>query len=290
MIAERTFTVFEILKWATLELEGGSVLSPDVEAERIVGDTVGLSRADLYLNKERILCEAEVKLIEEAVKERLTGRPLQYILGCSQFRYLGLVCREGVLIPRPETELLVDEALAELKSLGGPRNVLDLGCGTGAIALSIAHEYPKANVYASDVSSQALELTRENAVLNGLAGKIQIIESSLFEALGNLVGQLDMIISNPPYIPSNELKNLQREVQFEPALALDGGRDGLKFYRLIANQSPEFLKPGGVLLLEVGVNQAASVANMLKSTGCFNSIEITKDYQGIERIVKARRK
>lgn len=289
MLAERVSTISDLLNWATLQLEGGAILSPLVEAERIIGDATGLSRAGLYLDRGRSLSASEIGFIENAIKERLGGKPLQYILGHQQFRHLDLKCREGVLIPRPETELLVDEALKELKSLGGHRVVLDIGCGTGAIALSIAQEYGGAYVYAIDASPDAIELTRENALRGRLLDRIEVLQSNLFGELGSLKGQLDMVVSNPPYIPRGELKSLQREVQFEPQFALDGGEDGLDFYHLISEQSPAFLKSGGSLILEVGLGQAPEVAEMIETTGCFADISLVLDYQGIERIVKARR-
>ncbi|HZD59734.1 MAG TPA: peptide chain release factor N(5)-glutamine methyltransferase [Anaerolineae bacterium] len=289
MAAVKTFTIGEAINWATLQLEGGSLFGARVEAERIISDATGLARAELYLNRERTLCAPECDFIELAVAKRLSGVPLQYVLGHQQFRFLDLVCRENVLIPRPETELLVEEALVELRSLGGPRLVMDIGCGTGAIALSIAHEYSDAFIYATDVSPAAIELTGENARRSGLSAGVQIIQSDLFKDIGDLRGRLDMVVSNPPYIPHGELGSLQREVQFEPNLALDGGEDGLNFYRAIVEHSPEFLKPGGILLLEVGFGQAAEVATLCNDTGHFTRIDVKKDYQGIERIIKAKR-
>lgn len=289
MLAARISTITDFLNRATLQLEGGAILNPLVEAERIIGDATGLSRAELYMNRHRALAVPEIEFIENAIEERLAGKPLQYILGHQQFRYLDLRCTGGVLIPRPETELLVDEVLNELKSLGDNRHVLDIGCGTGAIALSIAHEYDRARVYATDISLAAIELTRENALRSRLLDRVQILQSNLFDGLGNLRGRLDLIVSNPPYIPSGELETLQREIRFEPRLALDGGDRGLDFYQLICGQSAAFLKSGGSLMLEVGLGQAREVAGMIEATGYFTDISLIQDYQDIERIVKARR-
>jgi len=289
MIAARDNTVFDILDWTTLQLEGGSVLRPRVEAEIIVGKAIGASRSELYLRRAQGLTEAQLEFVKASVATRLTGKPLQYILGHQQFRYLGLVCREEVLIPRPETELLVDVALDELEALGGLRYVLDMGCGTGAIALSIAYEYPEAVVYATDLSDDALELTMENTALTGLKERVRVLKSDLFDSLESLTGQLDMVVSNPPYVPSSEFSSLQKEVLFEPRLALDGGEDGLNYYRIIIERSPEYLKSGGLLLFEVGVGQAKEVKRLLIENGSFVDLAIFKDYQDIERIVKARK-
>jgi len=287
--AVKILTIKEAINRATLALEGGFVINARIEAERIICEATGLARAELYLNRERELTASENAFIESAISERLGGKPLQYILGHQQFRHLDLKCRENVLIPRPETELLVEEALYEIGKLGGPGLILDIGCGTGAIALSIAHEHKEARVFASDISPAAVELTKENANLNDLLDRVQVVRSNLFSELGSLRGRLDVLVSNPPYIPGKELSSLQREVQFEPRLALDGGEDGLDFYRAIIEQSPEFLKSGGVLLLEIGFGQAPGMAALLNNSGYFNDVDLRKDYQGIERIVKARR-
>ncbi len=288
MIAARVSTIFDILSWATQELQGGSVLSPQTEAERIVGDAVRLSRAELYLNRQQAVASSEFAFIKRAVADRVTGRPLQYILGHQQFRHLDLVCREGVLIPRPETELLVEKALSELKSSEGGVT-LDIGCGTGAIAVSIAFENKDAMVYASDISTEALSLAKENARIAGVSDRVHVIESNLFANLEGLKEQLNVIISNPPYISSGGIGQLQREVQFEPRAALDGGEDGLDFYRAIIEDAPEYLRPGGVLLFEIGVGQAGAIVDILENSGMFADVEVFKDYAGIERIVRARR-
>lgn len=288
MITARVSTIFDILSWATQELQGGSVLSPQTEAERIVGDAVRLSRAELYLNRQQAVTDSEFAFIKRAVADRVTGRPLQYILGHQQFRHLDLVCREGVLIPRPETELLVEKALSELKSSGG-RIVLDAGCGTGAIAVSIALEHKGAIVYASDISIGALSLTEDNARIAGVLDRVHVVKSDLFTNLKSLKGQLNLVISNPPYIPSRDIGLLQREVQFEPRAALDGGEDGLDFYRAIIENAPEYLQSGGVLLFEIGVGQAVAIVDMMGNSGMFADVEVFKDYAGIERIVRARR-
>ncbi len=282
-------TVNHVLNQATLLLEGGAVLCPQIEAERILEDALGCLRAELYLNRERILTPSELEFVMRTIDERLTGKPLQYILGHQQFRHLDLACREGVLIPRPETELLVEAALFELNDLGGPRTVIDIGSGTGAIAVSIAYEYEQAVVYAADISAAALSLTAENARTYGVDSRVYAVVSDMLSGLSDLRGRIDMVVSNPPYIPRRELAVLQREVRFEPAEALDGGEDGLDFYRVVIRQSPHFLVAGGALLLEIGIGQASHIVALLNNAGCFKDIEVRKDYQGVDRIITARK-
>jgi release factor glutamine methyltransferase len=312
MPARKALSVSDMLKQATLELEGGSVINPRVETEMIISEKIGLSKTDLYLHAGRELVSAEIEAIEETVRERLTGRPIQYILGHRQFRHLDILCREGVLIPRPETELLVDAVVDEFAGLGGDRvldeaeylngdrtidrpkvvnenrTVIDIGCGTGAIGLSIAYECTGAFVYMIDKSPQAISLATENAMRNGLQDRIRIIESDIFEAIGHLKGAVDIVVSNPPYIRRDDMAGLQREVRFEPQMALDGGIDGLDYYRAIAERVPAFLKSKGVLLLEVGFDQSLPVMDLLEQTYLFTDIDSRKDYLGVERIVRAR--
>ncbi|MDI6815716.1 MAG: peptide chain release factor N(5)-glutamine methyltransferase [Actinomycetota bacterium] len=284
-------TIGEAIKQATLQLEGGSLISARVEAERIVGEALGFERADLYLYSEQELTAGAQAFITVAVAERLGGRPLQYILGHQCFRHLDLVCRENVLIPRPETELLVEEVLAgldDLRTLGVPL-VLDIGSGTGAISLSIAYEYSQARVVATDISDEAVALTRENAARNGLLDRVTVAQGDLFDGLQDYRGCVDIVVSNPPYIKTSDLDGLQGEVRREPRLALDGGEDGLDFYRVIIKEAPAFLKPGGLLFFEIGFDQAADIVAICEKSGSFKDVEVRKDYLENDRIIKARR-
>jgi len=222
------------------------------------------------------------------VSLRLDGIPFQYIVGDQPFRYLNLKITPEVFIPRPETELLVDRAIELAKDLTGQITIVDMGTGSGALALSLAQEIPQGYIYALDISPEALKVARENAFLCHLENRVTFIQSNLFENLDpGLKGKIDMIVSNPPYIPSFSLSSLPREVQKEPLIALDGGSDGLKFYREISAVAPQYLKSGGYLIFEVGMGQADRVVEMMEKTGNFKEIEVFKDYAGIERIVKA---
>ena len=214
------------------------------------------------------------------VNERLSGRPLQYILGEWDFLGLRLKVREGTLIPRFDTETAAQRAIRAVHETGA-ESVLDLCCGGGCIAVAVAAN-TKAAVTASEVSAAALALTRENAELNGVSDRVETIRSNMLESVE---GRFGVIVSNPPYIPSGEIAGLDAEVKdYEPRLALDGGPDGLAFYRTIAIDAPKHLADHGALILEAGDGQASPVAALLASAG-FGHIEIIRDLSGKERVV-----
>ena len=245
------------------------------EAEWILSLTLGVKRSEL--NDETLVSAKNVDKINEIVLERISGKPLWYCLGDTDFYGFTIKVDERVLIPRPETELLVENALKDINS---ESVVLDLCTGSGAIAIAV-NKKTNAVVYAVDISEGAIELAKQNAELN--SANVEFITSDLFE---NLSGKkFNVIISNPPYIKSEDIDNLQTEVKdFEPRLALDGGVDGFDLYLKIAEQVKNYLLPNGVLLLECGIGQAQQIKDMLKG---FSSVEIIKDYENIERIVRA---
>ncbi|MBE5741800.1 MAG: peptide chain release factor N(5)-glutamine methyltransferase [Clostridiales bacterium] len=252
--------------------EGG--IDDGADAEWLICEVTGLKRSDL--SGEKFVTAKQIDKIEELAKQRLKGRPLWYVLGSANFYGYDLKVDERALIPRPETEELVEIAL---KTVNENSTVLDLCTGSGAIALVIKAK-TGATVTASDISSEALSLASENFKKYDL--DVNIVESDMFE---NIEGKFNLIISNPPYIKIEDIPTLQTEVKdYEPALALLGGEDGLDFYRIIASRAKDFLEVGGTLLLEVGIDQAESVKTLL---GVDYRTEIIKDLSGIERIVKA---
>jgi len=258
------------------------------EAELVLTHVLNCDRLSLYLNKDINLGSEESALLSSILKRRIFGEPVQYILGTTEFMGLEFKVDKCVLIPRPETEILVEQALGRLKAMGiASPKVLDCGTGSGCIAVSIAKLLPQADVWATDISIQALELAKENACLNNL--KVKFIESDLFDALKFGAKRFDLIISNPPYISTHQLNNLAKEISFEPLLALDAGVDGLDFYRRIISQAPAYLEKGGLLAFEVGINQADSVKEMLEREE-FDDLEIIKDYNHIPRVLIARKR
>ena len=243
------------------------------DAEWIVALSADLKRSEVY--SEKVIPAIKIDKINKIVEERITGKPLWYCIGDTDFMGYTIKVNPSVLIPRPETENLVEESL---KYIDSTKKVLDLCTGSGAIAISVAL-MSNANVTASDISSDAISTAKENALLNN--ANVNFVLSDLFN---NIDDKFDVIISNPPYIKSIDINSLQREVKdFEPLLALDGGSDGLYFYRLIASNCKNYLNESGVLLLEVGVNQADDVKNLFVDA---KNVEIIKDLQGVDRIIK----
>jgi release factor-specific protein-(glutamine-N5) methyltransferase len=246
------------------------------EAEWIVSIVANIKRD--VVNSDRLIKQDVIDKINEVVKMRITGRPLWYCIGDTDFYGYTIKVDERVLIPRPETELLVEEAL---KRVSPTSRVLDLCTGSGAIAIAL-NKKSGAKVVAVDVSDEALCLASENAKLND--AEITFVKSDLFTEL-NVDENFNVIVSNPPYIKSEDILTLQNEVKnFEPRIALDGGVDGLDFYRKIATESRKFLTENGILLLEVGISQTSDVKNLLSD---FSEVQIIKDYENIERIVVA---
>ncbi len=242
------------------------------DAEWIVSIVTNLTRSELKNNSDKVIRPILIDTINNYVQERLSGKPLQYIVGNTDFYGLEINCDNRALIPRPETEELVYHALSFIKK---EHCVLDLCCGTGAIALKIK-QATDCTVYASDISEQALELAKENAKKLNL--DINTIFSDMF---ANISGKFDCILSNPPYIPSEDVKGLDKEVSFEPINALDGGKDGLDFYKIISGQAKNYLNDNGRIYLEFGINQAYDIKKIFSD---YSEVEIKKDINGIERI------
>jgi len=257
------------------------------EIENILTSILDCSRTDLYLNKD-ILREDQLDLLNSLLSRRKMGEPLQYIIGYVEFMGLKFKVNKHVLIPRPETELLVEKALNLFKDkICKKYQILDIGTGSGNIAICLAKFALNSEIVGIDISSQVLKVAEENAKLNRVQNRVKLVRSSLFRGLSEDL-KFDMIISNPPYIASDEISRLAAEVRNEPKIALDGGKDGLKFYREIIKESPSYLKTSGTLIMEMGYNQCNSIIDIFNSSGRFKIIEILKDYNQIDRIIITR--
>jgi release factor glutamine methyltransferase len=261
------------------------------ETEAAFCEVLGCDRLFLYLNKDYPLSREESAALSLFLKRRSLGEPLQYILGKSEFMGLTFKVTPEVLIPRPETEVLVETALNIVHRFSSPivqgLKILELGTGSGCVAVSLAKFLPEAKIYASDISEKALEIARENARLNN--AKIDFIQSDLFSGHQLPAAGYQLIISNPPYIPAAEIAKLQPEIQYEPRAALDGGSDGLFFFKGIIRGALDYLTSGGFLIMETGFNQAGKVKNIFQNYPVFQVTETVKDYSGIERVIVARK-
>lgn len=284
----------EVLRASTefFAKRGGS--SPRLEAELLIGGALELTRVELYTHFERPVSGAERELIKSWLRRRSAGEPLHYITGERQFRHLSLKVGPGVLVPRPETELLVQSVIDEVtgaRSVVTDLRILDLGTGSGVIALSLAKELPGCRLVAVDSSADALRLAEENVAREQLQSFIELRRGDYFAALaGPEAAVFDVIVANPPYIPAPNIESLAVDVRdWEPRLALDGGSDGLRAYRAIVPAAPDHLKSGGLIAMEIGAEQARSVTDMLREHG-FTDVGVARDIAGKDRIVTGRRR
>jgi len=274
-------TVLEVLTAATDYLGKQGVESPRLNAEHLLAHVLGKkNRIELYLEFERPLGETERAPLRDLVRQRAEGRPLQHLLGTVEFLGHTFATDTRALIPRPETEQLVELVLA-----GGEfERAVDVGTGSGVIALSLALKRPQAAVTGCDISPEALALAAENAARHNLADRVVFAESDL---LANISGPVDLIVANLPYISGADMEGLSREVRHDPVLALDGGADGLDVIRRLVSEAPRILSPGGILALEIGHDQSRRVCELLEAHN-FRDISPRRDYQNTERFIIAR--
>ena len=273
-----TLPLLEVLRGAESYLAERGVENPRLNAEHLLAHALGLKRMELYLQFDRQLTETERAPLRETVKRRGAREPLQHILGTAEFHTRTFRCDKRALIPRPETEQLVEIALEISKSKTTPK-ILDVGTGSGVIALTMALELPSARVHAADLSADALALSAENAARHGISDLIRFHKTDLLPADDI---KFDLIIANLPYIPSAEIASLSPEVRHDPLTALDGGPDGLDLVRRLIDAAPDHLAPAGALLLELGAGQADAV-NTLLADRKFRDISVRSDYQNIPR-------
>jgi release factor glutamine methyltransferase len=275
------WTTLKILDWTKKFLSARGVENARLESEWLLCAATGLDRVGLYLDFEKPLSDAELGAYRVMVARRGRREPLQHILGTQEFCGLEFEVTPDVLIPRYDTETLVNEALARMPTA---QSVLDIGTGSGCIAVALARKLPGASVTAIDIFEAALVVARRNAERNGVT--VKFLQGSLLEPVAGC--HFDLIISNPPYIPSGDILTLQPEVRdFDPRDALDGGADGLNMYRSLIPNAPALLNSRGWLILEVGVGQAADVAQIFRATGSYGELIISCDGGGIERVVGA---
>ena len=284
---EKQWTIGAILTWTRQYFGEKGVDNPRLDAEVLLSHILGKERIYLYVNFDQPLEPAELATFREAVKKRAMRVPVAYITGNREFMGLKFTVTPAVLIPRPDTEILVEAAAARLKNMARPV-ILDIGTGSGAIIISLLHLVPEAQGIAVDVSADALAVAKENAQRLGVSDRLEFRQGDLLAPVANQ--RFDAIMSNPPYISEAEMGGLAPELSHEPHLALAGGPDGLVFYRRIVAGAGEHLSAGGFVALEVGAQQARQVAELAGPDSGLQMSEIVKDYGGIERVVVLERR
>jgi release factor glutamine methyltransferase len=287
--APTVWTIKTLLSWTTDFFKSKGVADARLEAEILLGHVLGCKRVDLFMRFDEVPADADRAKFRELIQRRVAGWPVAYLVGSRAFYMLTFDVDPAVLIPRSDTETLVLEALKRLKPLTAPE-VLDIGTGSGCIAISLAHQKKDARVTATDVSPDALAVAQRNATKHGVADRMAFLQGDLFAPLPG-GSQFDLIASNPPYIAQSEFSALAPDVRdHEPRLALDGGPDGLAFYRRIATGVGPFLKPGGSLLLEIGYTQEDPVRRLLAERPELEVGATLKDMGGHPRVVTARKR
>jgi release factor glutamine methyltransferase len=282
MTEERHVTVLEVLQSTAGYFKKRGIENPRLNAEHLLAHALGLTRMNLYLEFERPLSEAELGPLREVVRRRGEGEPLQHLLGTVEFCGETFLCDKRALVPRPETEQLIELLQSAIRN---PQStILDIGTGSGVIALSLAKKFPEAQVFGIDISEDALALARENAAKLGLSQRVQFQTGDLFE---NLNDAFDVIVANLPYVGMNDRDSLSREVLHDPDVALFGGARGDELLQRLIELAPKHLKPGGLLALEIGLGQDEALCQFLAGKN-YHDIESKRDYSGITRFLFAR--
>jgi release factor glutamine methyltransferase len=277
-------TLLEVLHASTEFFKKRQIENARLNAEHLLAHVLGRKRIELYLEFERELTEGELAPLRELVRRRGEGEPLQHLLGTIEFCGQNFICDKRAMVPRPETEELVELLVSGLRVQGSEPRILDVGTGSGVIALTLATKFPAAKIMATDISDEALQLAAENASRLGLADRVQFVKTNLFESLTE---RFDVIVANLPYIAMNDRNSLSREVLHDPEVALFGGEQGDEVVRALIDQAPGRLSPGGLLALEVGLDQSEKLEELLRQKK-YEDIESKNDYSGRLRFVFAR--
>jgi len=287
-----TWTIQRLLNWITGHFTEHNVDSPRLSAELLLGHVLDLKRIDLYTQFEKVVSQGQLNKLHDLVKRCAAQEPLAYLIGRCEFYSLDIKVTPNCMIPRPETELLVEKAIDFLRKREGKQFVCDLCTGSGCIAVAIAKNCPDIHIVATDICDSALSVAAKNVAGHNLDERVTLLCGDLFspiiEGLDNT--EFDLIVCNPPYVSSTEYEILEKNVKdHEPKHALFAGTDGLDIYRRIAARVDEFLKPEAALMLEIGYAQGKAVRELLEQTGVFGEIKIEKDHQNNDRVVFAKK-
>jgi release factor glutamine methyltransferase len=292
------WTILSTLQWTTTYFKRFQIDSPRVDAEILLAHCLHCTRLDLYLHYDQPLNEEELYGFRGLIKRRVGQEPVAYIVGHKEFWSLEFEVNPSVLIPRPETEALVEIALENMPSAdqnAGKRaavhRILELGTGSGAVITALAHERPQHQYWASELSLEALAVARKNMARHVNADAVRLLVGSWMDPLSRTQARFDIILSNPPYIPTAAITELDPAIwRYEPRLALDGGTDGMDHLNHLIETAPIHLKPGGLLLVEIGYDQYDAVARQGYRVGAYDPISVRKDYAGLDRIACLRMK
>jgi release factor glutamine methyltransferase len=292
-LPQATWTILNLIRWTDERFRKEGLTTPRLDAEVLLAETLGMDRVALYTHFDQPVQPAELMRFKKLIQRRLRREPVAYIVGQREFWSLKFIVTPDVLIPRPETEILVVEALKVLSQPEQTKRrirILEMGTGSGAISVALAKELPSASVVATDLSEKALSIAEENSLRNGVRERILFLPGDLFDPLekGSI---FELIITNPPYIPQDYFPSLPPEVRdFEPRVALDGGRDGLTFFRRVLPRLGEYLSPEGWVLAEIGAGQDQKVREIAAANPDLDSCDFLPDLAGIKRVFKARKK
>ena len=285
--SDDVWTVRRVMQWTIGHLEKHGSDTPRLDTEILLAHARGCQRIELYTHYDELLTDDERAVMRDLVQRRANAEPVAYLVRHREFFSLQFRVTPDVMIPRPETETLVMEAL-DLAKLSQPR-ILDVGTGSGCIAIALAVNYPQAQITATDIHAPVLEVARDNAKRHAALDQIRLLQGDLFAPL-ETNEQFDIVISNPPYVAEAEFESLEAEVRHEPRLALDGGPDGLNVVRPLIDDAPAHLANSGHLLLEISPEQASKVCDLLEVNGSYTDIELRNDLAGRIRVVRAKKR
>lgn len=286
------WTIQKLLNWITEDFASKGIDSARLSAELLLSYILEMKRIELYTQFDRVVAKGQLDRLHDLVKRTEQGEPIAYLTGKTEFYSLELDITPDCLIPRPETELLVERAIEFLRSRGGKQLVCDLCTGCGCIAVAIARNYPDVHIIATDIPDGVLKTAAKNIEKHGLKDQITLLCGDLFDPIVPQlsVSKFDLIVCNPPYVSAAEFEGLEKSVKdYEPKSALFGGADGLDVYRRICEKADTFLKPDGALIMEIGYRQGQAVREMFEQSGCFSEITVERDLHDNDRIAMAKK-